>query len=134
MTTKIFNLIGNNEVINVEEYKSDTENCFTDRRAVATDRRSNDRRANVDRRSDLDRRRGPGRRRSEDRKAAEEGQMTDEQFEFVMAVDQYKKLNSRPFPSWTEILEILKTLGYRKVKDSCSIKDLQDKEASESKH
>jgi hypothetical protein len=66
------------------------------------------------------------RRRSQDRKAAEEGQMTDEQFEFIMAVDQYKKLNSRPFPTWTEILEILKALGYRKVAEPCSLKQLQD--------
>ncbi len=129
----------------MEEYKSHKENCFTDRRSVAAERRAKGRRAEdthtsnnlatrlADRRSDLDRRRGPGRRRSEDRKAAEEGQMTDEQFEFIKAVDEYKKLNSRPFPSWTEILELIKTLGYRKVEDSCSIKDLQDKEASESK-
>jgi hypothetical protein len=121
-------------VIKVEEYKSHIENSFTDRRSVAAERRANGRRADVDRRSDLDRRRGPGRRRSEDRKAAEEGQMTDEQFEFVMAVDQYKKLNSKPFPSWTEILEIIKTLGYRKVAEPCSLKDLKNKETSESKN
>ena len=41
--------------------------------------------------------------------------MTDEQFEFVMAVDTYKRLNDRPFPTWTEVLEIVKQLGYRKV-------------------
>jgi hypothetical protein len=118
----------------VEEYKSHKENCFTDRRSVAAERRAKGRRADViDRRSDLDRRRGPGRRRSEDRKAAEEGQMTDEQFEFIRAVDQYKKLNSKPFPSWTEVLEIIKTLGYRKVAEPCSLKDLQDKENSEQK-
>ena len=118
----------------MEEYKSHKENCFTDRRSVTAERRSNDRRASAtDRRSDLDRRRGPGRRRSEDRKAAEEGQMTDEQFEFIKAIDEYKKLNSRPFPSWTEILELIKTLGYRKVAEPCSLKDLQNKETSESK-
>ena len=44
--------------------------------------------------------------------------MTDEQFEFVLAVDTYKRLNNRPFPSWTEILEIVKQLGYRKVEAS----------------
>ncbi|OHB65124.1 MAG: hypothetical protein A2Y77_02415 [Planctomycetes bacterium RBG_13_62_9] len=69
----------------------------------------------VDRRLGLDRRRGPGRRRSEDRKSAEEGQMSDEQFEFLMAVEEYKKANSRPFPTWTEVLELVKALGYRKV-------------------
>ena len=63
----------------------------------------------------LERRRGPGRRRSDDRKAAEEGEMTAYQFEFVMAIETYKKLNRRLYPTWTEILEILYQLGYRKV-------------------
>jgi len=63
----------------------------------------------------LERRRGPGRRRTDDRRSAEEGEMTDEQFEFVMAVDTYKRLNNRPFPTWTEVLEVVKQLGYRKV-------------------
>jgi hypothetical protein len=82
-----------------------------------TERRSGDDRRHsvVDRRLGLDLGRGPGRRRSDARKAAEEGQMTDEQFEFLMAIDEYRKKNSRPFPTWTEVLEVIKTLGYRKV-------------------
>ena len=81
------------------------------RRAGKSDRRE----SVVDRRVGLERRRGPGRRRSDDRRAAEEGEMTDEQFEFVMAVDRYKRVNSRPFPTWTEVLDVLHALGYRKV-------------------
>jgi hypothetical protein len=69
----------------------------------------------VDRRLGLNRRRGPGHRRSEERRAAEEGEMTDEQFEFLMAIDRYKKENQRPFPTWTEVLELVKALGYRRV-------------------
>jgi hypothetical protein len=83
---------------------------FTDRRS-GKDRRQ----TVVDRRLGLDRQRGPGRRRSDERKAAEEGQMSDEQFEFVMAIDEYKRANARPFPTWTEVLELIKALGYRKV-------------------
>ena len=80
------------------------------------ERRNNDRRESVvDRRLGLDRRRGPGRRRSDDRRAAEEGNMSDEQFEFLMAIDQYKRQNDRPFPTWTEVLEVIKALGYRRV-------------------
>ena len=71
----------------------------------------------VDRRLGLDRNRGPGRRRSDERKSAEEGQMSDEQFEFLMAIDEYKRENTRPFPTWTEVLEVIKALGYRKVTD-----------------
>ncbi len=69
----------------------------------------------VDRRLGLNRRRGPGHRRTEERRAAEEGEMTDEQFSFLMAIDRYKKENQRPFPTWTEVLEVAKALGYRKV-------------------
>lgn len=69
----------------------------------------------VDRRLGLNRRRGPGHRRTEERRAAEEGEMTDEQFEFLMAIDEYKRANQRPFPTWTEVLEVVKAIGYRKV-------------------
>jgi len=89
-------------------------------RRSGTDRR----RSVVDRRLGLDRRRGPGRRRSDDRKAAEEGQMSDEQFEFLMAIDEYKKKNRRPFPTWTEVLEVIKALGYRKVAEPQSLNQL----------
>ena len=65
----------------------------------------------------MDRRRGPGRRRGEVRRAAEEGEITGELLEFVMAIDEYKKINERPFPSWTEVFEIVQYLGYRKVAD-----------------
>lgn len=75
-----------------------------------------ERRSGTDRRdTGLERRRGPGRRRSDDRKAAEEGEMTAEQFEFVMAVEMYKKVNKRMYPTWTEVLEVIRQLGYRKV-------------------
>ncbi len=63
----------------------------------------------------LERRRGPGRRLSDDRRAAEEGEMTAQQFEFVMAIEAYKKVNKRMYPTWTEVLEVIQQLGYRKV-------------------
>jgi hypothetical protein len=86
--------------------------CTTEERRGQQDRRGE---GVVDRRLGLDRRRGPGKRRSDDRRSAEEGQMSDEQFEFLMAIDQYKKANARPFPTWTEVLEVIKALGYRKT-------------------
>ena len=73
------------------------------------------RRSVIERRSGMDRRRGPGRRRGEVRKAAEEGEITGELLEFIMAIDEYKRINERPFPSWSEIFEIIQYLGYRKV-------------------
>lgn len=79
----------------------------------------------VDRRIGLDRRRGPGHRRTEERRAAEEGEMTDEQFDFLMAIDRYKKENQRPFPTWTEVLEIVKAMGYRKVAEPQSLESFR---------
>jgi len=92
--------------------------CMTEeeKRGSVVDRRVGiDRRAGLDRRVGLDRRRGPGKRRSDDRRSAEEGQMSDEQFEFLMAINEYKRANARPFPTWTEVLEVIKALGYRKT-------------------
>ena len=65
--------------------------------------------------SGLERRRGPGRRLSDFVKRAEEGEMTPEQFLFIQAVDTFKRVNNRPFPTWTEVLEVIRKLGYRKT-------------------
>ena len=81
-----------------------------DRRAKHQERRDV-----VERRSGMDRRRGPGRRRGEVRRAAEEGEITGELLEFIMAIDEYKRINERPFPTWSEVFEIVQYLGYRKV-------------------
>ena len=45
---------------------------------------------------------------------AKPDQMPPEVLEFIQAIDTYKRLNQRPFPNWSEILEILKGLGYEK--------------------
>jgi len=89
-------------------------------------RKGGDRRGSVvDRRLGLDRRRGPGKRLAIDRKSAEEGQMSDEQFEFLMAIDEYKRKNTRPFPTWTEVLDVIKALGYRKVAEPQSLEKIK---------
>ena len=107
-----------------------TEENVPERRKSTDDRRHNvdgkykgpeRRHSVVDRRLGLDRRRGPGRRLTDDRKSAEEGQMSDEQFEFLMAIEEYKKKNTRPFPTWTEVLEVIKALGYRRVAEPQSL-------------
>ena len=84
----------------------------TEGTAQATERRQAG-----DRRSALDRRRGPGRRRTDYRRAAEEGHMTEEQLDFLSAIEEYKRVNNRPFPTWTEVLDIVLYLGYRRVAD-----------------
>ena len=66
----------------------------------------------------LDRRRGPGRRLSESLKSAEEGQLTTEQFLFVMAINSFKQANKVHYPAWTDVLEVIRLLGYRKTQSS----------------
>jgi hypothetical protein len=63
----------------------------------------------------LERRRGPGRRRTDFAKSAEEGEMSNEQFMLVTAIDTFKRVNNKPFPTWTEVLEVIRKLGYRKT-------------------
>jgi hypothetical protein len=100
------------------------EEHFKERRTGDDDRRK----SVVDRRSGLERRRGPGRRRTDERKSAEEGQMSDEQFEFLMAIEEYKRKNARPFPTWTEVLDVVKVLGYRKVAEPQSLEQFKKEE------
>jgi hypothetical protein len=42
---------------------------------------------------------------------------SDEETAFMKAMDRYKRENRRPFPTWSEVLEVLRSLGYRKVAD-----------------
>lgn len=37
--------------------------------------------------------------------------------EFMRAMDDYKRKSGRPFPTWSEVLEVMLSLGYRKVAD-----------------
>lgn len=66
----------------------------------------------------LERRRGPGRRRTDFMKSAEEGEMNREQFLFLMAIDAFKKSNAVMYPTWSDVLEVVRLLGYRKTMPS----------------
>ncbi len=66
----------------------------------------------------LERRRGPGRRLSDFTRAAEEGELTQEQFLFVMAIESFKRANETMFPTWCDVLEVVRLLGYRKTMSS----------------
>ena len=40
---------------------------------------------------------------------------SDGEIEFMRAMDDYKRRSGRPFPTWSEVLEVINSLGYRKV-------------------
>ena len=88
---------------------------------LVTDRRGTDRRKRsipvaVDRRTGVDRRlQQQGERRRLIDPTTCERDYSDEEIEFMKSMDQYKRENRRPFPTWSEVLEVLRALGYRKV-------------------
>ena len=44
--------------------------------------------------------------------------MTQEQFLFLLAINAFKEANGRTFPTWTDVLEVVRKLGYRKTMKS----------------
>jgi hypothetical protein len=42
----------------------------------------------------------------------------DDEIEFMTAMDRYKRENGRPFPTCGEVLEVLRSLGYRRDEGS----------------
>jgi len=101
---------------------------------VTTDRRGGDRRAGDRRKRSipvaLERRKGKERRHQGERRRQVdpttcERDYTDDEILFMRAMDQYKRDNRRPFPTWSEVLEVLHALGYRKVAEATVLPGLQ---------
>jgi hypothetical protein len=83
----------------------------SDRRAGA-DRRQRDVPVAVERRSGIDRRSGVDRR--DTGKRGGEYDLDAETMEFIGAVNAFKARTGKPFPTWSEILGILRSLGWEK--------------------
>jgi hypothetical protein len=43
--------------------------------------------------------------------------ISTEELEFLRALERYQRRYDRRYPSWREVLSILRSLGYRKVSD-----------------
>jgi hypothetical protein len=97
-----------------------------------TDRRGNERRKRqipvaLDRRNGKDRRDERGERRRQIDPTTCERDYTNDEIEFMKAMDQYKRDNRRPFPTWSEVLEVMRALGYRKVAEQTQMPGLPSK-------
>ena len=84
------------------------ERSRSDRRKV--ERREKDLPVDPDRRSGENRRSGKPRRK----RAMNQYDMGDDVLEFVNAINAFKARAGKAFPTWSEVLEILKSLGYEK--------------------
>ena len=104
-----------------------SEMVVTDRR-----RRNSDRRRRTARTGDASaaafgsKDRTPVERRRQDRRrqidpTTCERDYSGNEVEFMRAMDEYKRRSGRPFPTWSEVLEVLTSLGYRKVAESTDL-------------
>ena len=108
------------------ESASPSDFVVTERRN--SDRRQNDRRKRsipvaVERRGGTERRERGERRRQVDPTTCEKD-YSDDEIIFMKAMDAYKRSNRRPFPTWSEVLEVLRSLGYRKVEEATALPGL----------
>ncbi len=97
------------------------------------DRRAPERRAKAERRlktekPEVDRRVPSERRKVERRRQIDpttcERDYTDDEIEFMKAIDKYRRENGRPFPTWSEVLEVVRLLGYQKVQPTVDSQSL----------
>ncbi|MFQ3650766.1 MAG: hypothetical protein SNJ75_10565 [Gemmataceae bacterium] len=80
-----------------------------------------ERRSGKDRRAQRDLEAEEGARRRQVDPTTCEKDYTEEEIEFMKAMDLYKRNNRRPFPTWSEVLEVIRSLGYRKVEAASPI-------------
>lgn len=96
----------------------------TDKIAMA-ERRAQNRRIGGDRRTagnntkyDGEERRTSPRRQVERRRLIDpttcERDYSGDEIEFMKAMDEYKRKSGRMFPTWSEVLEVVRSLGYAK--------------------
>lgn len=94
------------------------ETVSVDRRRTRERRKEDDRRTtnepvSEERRSEEPRRKKTPRRRQIDPTTCERD-YTDEEIEFMRALDDYKRRSGRMFPTCSELLEVVRALGYEK--------------------
>ncbi len=56
----------------------------------------------------------PPARREPERSSPALAEVDAEVLEFIAAIDRFKQQHGRPFPSWSEVLVVVRELGYRR--------------------
>lgn len=65
--------------------------------------------------SDNDPAASPEKKSTKKAQAAKPDQMGADVIAFITAIDDYKRIHNRPFPTWSEVLTVLKELGYSRA-------------------
>ena len=116
MSSKGFPVMLNEDSLNSDAKESE--------RRASNERRKQTVRVAVERRTGKERRDGLGERRRQVDPTTCEKDYSDEEITFMKAMDLYKRSNRRPFPTWSEVLEVLRSLGYRKTETATALPGL----------
>lgn len=57
-------------------------------------------------------------------------EMTEDEVEFLLAMASYQKRFRRRYPTWREVLNVLRCLGYRKVAEAVPIDEPKPPQAA----
>lgn len=107
-----------------EEIELENKTCDL----LTVEKRAADRRGKTDRRcaetdsavahQGVERRQGPRRVKVERRRQIDpttcERDYTADEIEFMKAMDDYKRSSGRQFPTWSEVLEVVRGMGYKR--------------------
>ncbi len=74
-----------------------------------------------------------GRRRLVDPTTCDRDYSTEE-LEFMQAIQAYKQQSGRMFPTWSEVLEVLQSLGYSKAEADAAVAESKAKLDKKSNH
>lgn len=101
-----------------------TAELITDRRSTLG--RSERRVTTIDTRSEEERESTGGEQRKVERRrqidpTTCERDYSQDEVEFMSAMDDYKRRSGRQFPTWSEVLEVLRAMGYRQVAEPTEI-------------
>lgn len=117
------------EIVSFEEFESISEEFEGDSSKVLLERRKKDRRKKsegaTEGRRATDRRKKQPRRRQIDPTTCERI-YTDDEVEFMNALDDYKRSSGRMFPTCSEILEVIRSLGYVKIEKNVTEEEPDD--------
>jgi hypothetical protein len=102
------------------EGKEPAESPEGERQRRASDRRRAEDRRKADRRLGMDRRAPHAHYDDLTRHPRPERNINDyplstDEVEFINAITDYKEKFTRPFPTWSEILHVMRTLGYTRL-------------------
>ncbi len=100
----------------------------SERGTLKVDRRRKTRRVAEETETKRVERRKVDRRKQVDPTTCERDYSEDE-VDFMKAMDDYKRRSGRQFPTWSEVLEVLVALGYRRVAEPSQIDHAKRRDA-----